>query len=92
MKIQLLRFAIVASSLFAGCASGNNKNSIATGSISINDDAMTMHGCKERLALPKSKRPQDSDRRVDLDAVCRNMLDSTSVAPGTAHAASATTR
>ena len=42
----------------------------------INNDAMTVKGCRERLALPKVRRPRDDDPNIDLDAVCRNMLDS----------------
>ena len=46
----------------------------------INSDAMTVDDCRRRLALPKRERPSDPDPRVDLDAVCRNILDAT--APG----------
>lgn len=42
----------------------------------VNDDAMTVKDCRNRLAMPKSARPRDDDPNVDLDAVCRNILDS----------------
>src|SRR5262252_8915049 len=44
----------------------------------INLDAMTLDDCRARLALPKRERPRDPDARVDLDAVCANMLNSPS--------------
>jgi hypothetical protein len=40
----------------------------------VNMDALTVDDCRQRLALPKSKRAVDPDPGVDLDAVCRNIL------------------
>src|SRR5450755_740795 len=40
----------------------------------VNKDAMTMQDCRDRLALPASKRPKADDARIDLDAMCANML------------------
>jgi hypothetical protein len=42
----------------------------------INKDAMTMQECRERLAAPLKERPQSDDPRINLDAMCRNMLSS----------------
>ena len=42
----------------------------------VNDDAMTVQDCRDRLASAKASRPKDDDPNVDLDAVCRNILDS----------------
>ena len=35
---------------------------------------MTMEQCRERLAMPKDRRPPTSDPRVDKDSICENML------------------
>ena len=60
----------------AACGSGPNK------------DAMTMEQCRERLAMPKDRRPRSDDPRIDKDAICENMLSSEppakQVAPGPA--------
>lgn len=40
----------------------------------INKDAMTMQACRDRLNQPKSQRIKSEDPRVDLDAICVNML------------------
>jgi hypothetical protein len=51
---------------------------------SINNDAMTMQQCRDRLSLPKHARPKDDDPRVDLDAVCTNLLHSQASPPSRA--------
>jgi hypothetical protein len=51
---------------------------------SINNDAMTMQQCRDRLSLPKNARPKDDDPRVDLDAVCTNLLHSSASPPSRA--------
>jgi len=40
----------------------------------INKDAMTMQECRDRLAAPPKQRPQSDDSRINLDAMCKNML------------------
>ena len=50
----------------------------------INKDAMTMQDCRDRLALPKAKRRESDDKRVDLDGICKNMLSAKEAPTATA--------
>ncbi len=47
---------------------------------SVNPDAMTKQSCKDRLLIPKDRRPKPADPRVDLDAVCKGILGATAPA------------
>ena len=70
-------FLVAATCVLATTAAAAEPPVIAPPGIgTVNNDAMTVRGCRERLALPKASRPKDDDPRVDLDAVCRNILDS----------------
>lgn len=39
-----------------------------------NKDSMTMQECRDRLNAPAKERPASDDPRVNLDAMCLNML------------------
>ena len=41
----------------------------------VTNDALTMKDCRTRLELSPKNRPQSADPALDLDAICRNMLD-----------------
>ena len=56
---------------------------------SVNDDAMTIQKCRERMAMPKKARPKDDDPQIDLDRVCENLLNAGTNKPRSGHAASA---
>lgn len=92
------RISLVAALMGAAAAAAAQSASTAASQIPpahvgfINNDAMTMKGCRERLALPKRARLQDDDPRVDLDGVCRNMLGIPSPKPHSQRAASAASR
>jgi hypothetical protein len=93
MAMRLFVVALLTAPVFATAAEAApaSASQIAPARMgSINNDAMTMQRCRERLALPKNARPKDDDPRVDLDAVCTNMLGSSakSRAPQAASTAS----
>lgn len=66
--IRVFRFLVTAVSLSVVSTPG------AVRGFGINQDAMTMQDCRDRLAQPIGVRAKSQDRTIDLDAVCLNML------------------
>jgi hypothetical protein len=72
--MRLARASILLLMVGTGALAVDGEPYVPPAKSGINKDAMTMQECRDRLAAPANERPASDDPRINLDAMCTNML------------------